>query len=262
MCVCAILSSPRCLAQGPSILFFVAGGQAQARACVCVCVSYYFILRAPHIGALRLPLSSLCRRQSLCVQMCLCVCPTTSSTSHRSTALSLIFVSHKRPSSCLYKCLCVYVYVPYHFKHLTQEHCPFPIICFTQEAKLVFVYVFVFVCACVCMCMCPTTSSTSHRSTALYHNMMNMYVKYSIVQEAKLVCVPYYQILGVSKCGTTDLYHRLSQHPQVFKAANKVRFRSTKYMSQGCAKPCVCVCVYVCVADRLRNPAYLKRPAC
>ena len=110
--------------------------------------------------------------------------------------------------------------------------------------------------------MCPTTSSTSHRSTALYHNMMNMYVKYSIVQEAKLVCVPYYQILGVSKCGTTDLYHRLSQHPQVFKAANKVRFRSTKYMSQGCAKPCVCVCVYVCVADRLRNPAYLKRPAC
>ena len=168
VCVCAILSSPRCLAQGPSILFFVAGGQAQARACVCVCVSYYFILRAPHIGALRLPLSSLCRRQSLCVQMCLCVCPTTSSTSHRSTALSLIFVSHKRPSSCLYKCLCVYVYVPYHFKHLTQEHCPFPIICFTQEAKLVFVYVFVFVCACVCMCMCPTTSSTSHRSTALF----------------------------------------------------------------------------------------------
>ena len=145
-------------------LSYSGGGQA----CVCVCVSYYFILRAPHIGALRLPLSSLCRRQSLCVQMCLCVCPTTSSTSHRSTALSLIFVSHKRPSSCLYKCLCVYVYVPYHFKHLTQEHCPFPIICFTQEAKLVFVYVFVFVCACVCMCMCPTTSSTSHRSTALF----------------------------------------------------------------------------------------------
>lgn len=41
-------------------------------------------------------------------------------------------------------------------------------------------------------------------------------------QEGKLVCVPYYQILGVSKCGTTDLYHRLAQHPQVFKAANKV----------------------------------------
>uniref|UniRef100_A0A7S3R6I9 Sulfotransferase n=1 Tax=Dunaliella tertiolecta TaxID=3047 RepID=A0A7S3R6I9_DUNTE len=40
-------------------------------------------------------------------------------------------------------------------------------------------------------------------------------------KDGKLICVPYYQILGVSKCGTTDLYHRLSQHPQVFKAANK-----------------------------------------
>ncbi|GIL90771.1 hypothetical protein Vretimale_16845 [Volvox reticuliferus] len=34
-------------------------------------------------------------------------------------------------------------------------------------------------------------------------------------------CLPYYHILGVSKCGTTDLYHRLSKHPELFKARNK-----------------------------------------
>ncbi|GIL66835.1 hypothetical protein Vafri_20228 [Volvox africanus] len=34
-------------------------------------------------------------------------------------------------------------------------------------------------------------------------------------------CLPYFHILGVSKCGTTDLYHRLSKHPELFKARNK-----------------------------------------
>lgn len=28
-------------------------------------------------------------------------------------------------------------------------------------------------------------------------------------------CMPYFQILGVSKCGTTDLYHRLSFNPDL-----------------------------------------------
>ncbi|KAG2451726.1 hypothetical protein HYH02_003506 [Chlamydomonas schloesseri] len=37
----------------------------------------------------------------------------------------------------------------------------------------------------------------------------------------KLRCAPYFHILGVSKCGTTDLYHRLSQHPQLFESRNK-----------------------------------------
>lgn len=36
-----------------------------------------------------------------------------------------------------------------------------------------------------------------------------------------LRCLPYYHILGVSKCGTTDLYHRLSKHPQMHESANK-----------------------------------------
>lgn len=39
--------------------------------------------------------------------------------------------------------------------------------------------------------------------------------------EGKLRCLPYFQILGVSKCGTTDLYHRLSKHPDLFESANK-----------------------------------------
>jgi hypothetical protein len=37
-----------------------------------------------------------------------------------------------------------------------------------------------------------------------------------------LRCLPFFHILGVSKCGTTDMYHRLSKHPQMFESLNKV----------------------------------------
>ncbi|KAL6759191.1 hypothetical protein V8C86DRAFT_1350553 [Haematococcus lacustris] len=37
----------------------------------------------------------------------------------------------------------------------------------------------------------------------------------------ELRCIPYYHILGVSKCGTTDMYHRLAKHPQMFESLNK-----------------------------------------
>ncbi|GLI66279.1 hypothetical protein VaNZ11_010037 [Volvox africanus] len=40
-------------------------------------------------------------------------------------------------------------------------------------------------------------------------------------QEGRLRCIPFFHILGVSKCGTTDLYHRLSKHPLFFKSRNK-----------------------------------------
>eukprot|EP00983_Pelagomonas_calceolata_P008997 292480-Pelagomonas_calceolata.AAC.9 len=60
-------------------------------------------------------------------------------------------------------------------------------------------------------------------STSMLTLMIDQPLFMRTKQDGKLICVPYYQILGVSKCGTTDLYHRLSQHPQVFKAANKVR---------------------------------------
>ncbi|MEW5307620.1 MAG: hypothetical protein WDW36_009999 [Sanguina aurantia] len=36
-----------------------------------------------------------------------------------------------------------------------------------------------------------------------------------------LRCIPYYHILGVSKCGTTDLYHRLAKHPDMYESLNK-----------------------------------------
>jgi hypothetical protein len=40
----------------------------------------------------------------------------------------------------------------------------------------------------------------------------------------QLACLPYFNIIGVSKCGTTDLYHRLSLYKQVvLPATNKVR---------------------------------------
>jgi N-acetylgalactosamine 4-sulfate 6-O-sulfotransferase len=35
-------------------------------------------------------------------------------------------------------------------------------------------------------------------------------------------CMPYFQIIGVSKCGTTDLYNRLKRHPDLADGA-KVR---------------------------------------
>lgn len=38
---------------------------------------------------------------------------------------------------------------------------------------------------------------------------------------APLCCLPALHILGVSKCGTTDLYARLSHHPLVLPSANK-----------------------------------------
>ncbi|PNW78676.1 hypothetical protein CHLRE_09g387250v5 [Chlamydomonas reinhardtii] len=34
-------------------------------------------------------------------------------------------------------------------------------------------------------------------------------------QEGAFKCLPYFQILGVSKCGTTDLYNRLTEHPDM-----------------------------------------------
>jgi N-acetylgalactosamine 4-sulfate 6-O-sulfotransferase len=39
----------------------------------------------------------------------------------------------------------------------------------------------------------------------------------------RLRCLPFFQILGVSKCGTTDLYGRLVLHPQIMNCGYKVR---------------------------------------
>ncbi|GFR45882.1 hypothetical protein Agub_g7335 [Astrephomene gubernaculifera] len=41
------------------------------------------------------------------------------------------------------------------------------------------------------------------------------------MKDGRLRCIPYFHILGVSKCGTTDLYHRLSKHPQMLESRNK-----------------------------------------
>ncbi len=39
----------------------------------------------------------------------------------------------------------------------------------------------------------------------------------------QLRCLPYFQILGVSKCGTTDMYGRMIHHPQILNCGYKVR---------------------------------------
>jgi hypothetical protein len=41
------------------------------------------------------------------------------------------------------------------------------------------------------------------------------------MQGTSLRCIPYFHIIGVSKCGTTDMYHRLSKHPQMLESLNK-----------------------------------------
>jgi hypothetical protein len=48
-----------------------------------------------------------------------------------------------------------------------------------------------------------------------------------------LSCLPYFNIIGVSKCGTTDLYHRLTLHKQILAAANKVRCYTFEVLRWG-----------------------------
>ena len=40
-------------------------------------------------------------------------------------------------------------------------------------------------------------------------------------RDRTLHCLPYYHILGVSKCGTTDIYNRLIKHPHIYESLNK-----------------------------------------
>ena len=47
-------------------------------------------------------------------------------------------------------------------------------------------------------------------------------------------CIPFFHIIGVSKCGTTDLFRRLSMHPHVAPSHNKVRLRRA-LASNACA---------------------------
>lgn len=41
--------------------------------------------------------------------------------------------------------------------------------------------------------------------------------------DGRFRCLPYFQILGVSKCGTTDMYHRMTMHPDMVDCGYKVR---------------------------------------
>ncbi len=45
-------------------------------------------------------------------------------------------------------------------------------------------------------------------------------------KEGQFKCLPYFQILGVSKCGTTDLYNRLTEHPDMVDCGWKVGQRA------------------------------------
>ncbi|XP_041376362.1 carbohydrate sulfotransferase 15-like [Gigantopelta aegis] len=45
----------------------------------------------------------------------------------------------------------------------------------------------------------------------------------------KLRCLPYFYVIGQPKCGTTDIYFRLIQHPQIAKPPNKEPFWWNKF---------------------------------
>ncbi|XP_041376875.1 carbohydrate sulfotransferase 15-like [Gigantopelta aegis] len=45
----------------------------------------------------------------------------------------------------------------------------------------------------------------------------------------QLRCLPYFYIIGQPKCGTTDIYFRLIQHPQIAKPPNKEPFWLNKF---------------------------------
>lgn len=66
--------------------------------------------------------------------------------------------------------------------------------------------------------MCRSYSpNDSPRYAALSHPLIHR------EQEGAFKCLPYFQILGVSKCGTTDLYNRLTEHPDMVDCTWKVR---------------------------------------
>ncbi len=48
------------------------------------------------------------------------------------------------------------------------------------------------------------------------------------MQDGMFKCLPYFQILGVSKCGTTDLYNRLTEHPDMIDCSWKVGSGATR----------------------------------
>ena len=43
-----------------------------------------------------------------------------------------------------------------------------------------------------------------------------------------LACLPYFYLVGFPKCGTTDLYWRLGQHPDIVRSQFKELNSSTK----------------------------------
>jgi hypothetical protein len=66
----------------------------------------------------------------------------------------------------------------------------------------------------------------------------------------QLACLPHFNIIGVSKCGTTDLYHRLSLYKQVIlPATNKVCFVSSSLVQDQCGRR------WSCSAATVTSPA-------
>eukprot|EP00105_Crassostrea_gigas_P041521 XP_019925669.1 PREDICTED: carbohydrate sulfotransferase 15 isoform X2 [Crassostrea gigas] len=53
------------------------------------------------------------------------------------------------------------------------------------------------------LCMAPFTFNSSHKNPC-----------WTSVN-GKLKCLPYFQVIGMDKCGTTDLFARISRHPDV-----------------------------------------------
>lgn len=59
---------------------------------------------------------------------------------------------------------------------------------------------------------------------------------YDRTQNGMFKCLPYFQILGVSKCGTTDLYNRLTEHPDMIDCSWKVGFSHERVLKPVTSK--------------------------
>lgn len=88
------------------------------------------------------------------------------------------------------------------------------------------VYVYFYMCVCVCVCQEPPQYLDNSKSPCWYNS------------SGLLSCVPYFFVVGVFKCGTTDLFKRITRHPDVLMGQKEIHW-FTKLRRFGQLPSCV-----------------------
>ena len=60
-------------------------------------------------------------------------------------------------------------------------------------------------------------------------NFLPEYKSPCFLRSGRVMCLPYFMLLGVAKCGTTDLHNKLLLHPQIEAA----RVKETHWYNRG-----------------------------